>query len=157
MVPERSTPPLGMTLGLIPGGSAAPVPGEAPGDPATGDLPGYPDLVHFGVLGAVAAWTADGRQVEVRESKVRALLAVLLLSPGRVVPAGQLIDDLWGAGLPVHPAGALQGKVSRLRRALEAGEPGGGSLIAFRSPGYLLQVAGGMPGARRGASGGEHV
>jgi len=107
---------------------------------AAGDVPGYPDLVHFGVLGAVAAWTRDGRKVEVRESKVRALLAVLLLSPGRPVPADQLIDDLWGADLPVHPAGALQGKVSRLRQALEAGEPGSGALIAFRSSGYLLQV-----------------
>jgi len=96
--------------------------------------------VHFGVLGAVAAWTGDGRKVEVRESKVRALLAVLLLSPGRPVPADQLIDDLWGADLPVHPVGALQGKVSRLRQALEAGEPGSGALIAFRTSGYLLQV-----------------
>ena len=103
-------------------------------------MPGYPDLVHFGVLGAVAAWTRDGRKVEVRESKVRALLAVLLLSAGRPVPVGQLIDDLWGADLPVHPAGALQGKVSRLRQALEAGEPGSGALIAFRSSGYLLQA-----------------
>ncbi len=103
-------------------------------------MPGYPDLVHFGVLGAVAAWTRDGRKVEVRESKVRALLAVLLVNPGRPVPAGQLIDDLWGADLPVHPAGALQGKVSRLRQALDAGEPGSGALIAFRSSGYLLQV-----------------
>jgi predicted ATPase/DNA-binding SARP family transcriptional activator len=96
--------------------------------------------VHFGVLGAVAAWTRDGRKVEVRESKVRALLAVLLLNLARPVPAGQLIDDLWGADLPVHPAGALQGKVSRLRQALEAGEPGSGALIAFRSSGYLLQA-----------------
>jgi predicted ATPase/DNA-binding SARP family transcriptional activator len=97
--------------------------------------------VHFGVLGAVAAWTVDGRKVEVRESKVRALLAVLLLSRGRPVSAGQLIDDLWGTDLPAHPAGALQGKVSRLRQALEAGEPGSGSLIAFGSSGYLLQVS----------------
>jgi len=94
--------------------------------------------VHFGVLGAVAAWTRDGRKVEVRESKVRALLAVLLLNLARPVPAGQLIDDLWGADLPVHPAGALQGKVSRLRQALEAGEAGSGALVAFRSSGYLL-------------------
>jgi predicted ATPase/DNA-binding SARP family transcriptional activator len=96
--------------------------------------------VRFGVLGALAAWAEDGRLVEVRESKVRALLAELLLSAGRPVPVGQLIDDLWGAGLPVHPAGALQLKVSRLRRALEAAEPGSGALVEFRSSGYLLQV-----------------
>jgi len=78
----------------------------------------------------------DGRLVEVREAKVRALLADLLLSLGRTVPADRLIDDLWGADLPVHPAGALQLKVSRLRQALENAEPGGGELVAFRSPGY---------------------
>jgi Bacterial transcriptional activator domain. len=31
-------------------------------------------------------------------------------------------------------------KVSRLRQALENAEPGGGDLVAFRSPGYLLQA-----------------
>jgi predicted ATPase/DNA-binding SARP family transcriptional activator len=56
------------------------------------------------------------------------------------VPAARLIDDLWGTELPVHPAGALQLKVSRLRQALEAGEPGSGALVTFRSSGYLLQV-----------------
>ena len=71
----------------------------------------------FGVLGTLAAWTEDGRLVEIPEAKVRALLADLLLSLGRPVPADRLIDDLWGASLPVHPAGALQSKVSRLRKA----------------------------------------
>jgi predicted ATPase/DNA-binding SARP family transcriptional activator len=98
--------------------------------------------VRFGVLGSVAAWTEDGKPVEVREAKVRGLLADLLLSPGRPVPAGRLIDDLWGAELPVHPLGALQSKASRLRQALEAAEPGGGALVAFRSAGYLLRVDG---------------
>jgi len=57
------------------------------------------------VLGPLAVWTEDGRLVQVREAKVRGLLADLLLSLGRPVPAGQLIDDLWGADLPAHPAG----------------------------------------------------
>jgi DNA-binding SARP family transcriptional activator len=52
--------------------------------------------VRFGVLGALAAWTEDGRLVEVREAKARALLADLLLGLGRPVPVAQLIDDLWG-------------------------------------------------------------
>jgi len=40
--------------------------------------------VRFGVLGVLAAWTVDGRLVEVREAKVRTLLADLLAaaSPG---------------------------------------------------------------------------
>ena len=105
--------------------------------------------MRFGVLGALAVWTEDGRPVEVREAKVRGLLADLLLSLGRPVQADQLIDDLWGAELPAHPLGALQLKVSRLRQALEAAEPGGGALVAFRSSGYLLKVDGDALDERR--------
>jgi len=96
--------------------------------------------VRFGLLGTLAVWAEHGRPVEVPEAKVRALLADLLIHAGRPVPADRLIDDLWGDDLPVHPAGALQLKVSRLRHALENAEPGGGELVAFRSPGYLLQI-----------------
>src|SRR5262250_3616437 len=103
-------------------------------------MAGYPDLVRFGVLGTLAVWTEDGRLVAVPEVKVRALLADLLLHLGRAVSADRLIDDLWGDDLPVHPAGALQSKVSRLRQALENAEPGGGHRVAFRSPGYLLRA-----------------
>jgi predicted ATPase/DNA-binding SARP family transcriptional activator len=103
---------------------------------------GYPDLVRFGLLGTVAVWTEGGRLVAVPEAKVRALLADLLIHLGRPVPADRLIDDLWGDNLPVHPAGALQLKVSRLRQALENAEPGGGELVTFRSPGYLLRIDG---------------
>jgi predicted ATPase/DNA-binding SARP family transcriptional activator len=96
--------------------------------------------VRFGLLGSLAAWTENGRLVEVPEAKVRALLADLLIHLGQPLPADRLIDDLWGDDLPVHPGGALHLKVSRLRRALENAEPGGGELVAFRSPGYLLRV-----------------
>jgi len=96
--------------------------------------------VRFGLLGTLAVWADNGRLVEVPEAKVRALLADLLIHLGQPVPADRLIDDLWGDDLPVHPAGALQVKVSRLRQALENAEPGGGDLVAFRSPGYLLQA-----------------
>jgi predicted ATPase/DNA-binding SARP family transcriptional activator len=108
--------------------------------------------VRFGVLGPLAVWTDDGRPVVVAEVKVRALLADLLLHLGRPVSADRLIDDLWGDDLPVHPAGALQSKVSRLRQALENAEPGGGELVVFRSPGYLLQVDGDAVDERRFAA-----
>ena len=96
--------------------------------------------MRFGLLGTLAVWADNGRLAEVPEAKVRALLADLLIHLGQPVPADRLIDDLWGDDLPVHPAGALQVKVSRLRQALENAEPGGGDLVAFRSPGYLLQA-----------------
>jgi predicted ATPase/DNA-binding SARP family transcriptional activator len=96
--------------------------------------------VRFGVLGTLAVWTEDRSLVAVPEAKVRALLADLLLHLGQPVSADRLIDDLWGDQLPVHPAGALQSKVSRLRQALENAEPGGGQLVEYRSPGYLLRA-----------------
>jgi predicted ATPase/DNA-binding SARP family transcriptional activator len=108
--------------------------------------------VRFGLLGALAAWTADGRLAEVPEAKVRALLADLLVNFGHPVPADRLIDDLWGDDLPVHPAAALHSKVSRLRQALENAEPGGGELVAFRSPGYLLLADGDALDERRFAA-----
>src|SRR5258708_3281884 len=80
------------------------------------------------------------------------IVADLLTGRGRPGGAGQLIDDLWGVALPVHPAAALQLKVSRLRQALETAEPGGGALVAFRSSGYLLQVDGDALDERRFAA-----
>ncbi|GGQ07330.1 putative ATPase/DNA-binding SARP family transcriptional activator [Actinomadura coerulea] len=96
--------------------------------------------MRFGVLGPLAVWTADGTQVAVRGLKVRALLADLLVQDGRPVSADRLIDDLWGPARPADPAGALQVKVSQLRRALEDAEPGGRELVVYQAPGYLLRV-----------------
>ncbi|QFY05782.1 AAA family ATPase [Nonomuraea phyllanthi] len=104
------------------------------------DLWRYPGVMHFGVLGQVQVWTADGRPVAVPETKVRAVLADLLVHQGQVVSADRLIDDLWGDDLPANPMSALQLKVSRLRHALEAAEPGSGELVSSRPPGYLLRV-----------------
>ena len=51
----------------------------------------------------------------------RALLALLALSVGRVVPTSALVDALWSSGeLPVDPGNALHVRVSKLRRALAA-------------------------------------
>ncbi|MFG1700282.1 BTAD domain-containing putative transcriptional regulator [Nonomuraea sp. NPDC049309] len=92
--------------------------------------------MRFGVLGPLAVWDAGGRAVRVPEIKVRALLARLLLDPGRTVSADRLVEDLW-EGLPPADAGAaLRVKVSQLRRAL-----GDRELVAYRPPGYAL-VAG---------------
>ncbi|MEU2790859.1 BTAD domain-containing putative transcriptional regulator [Streptomyces sp. NPDC007100] len=96
--------------------------------------------MRFGVLGPVEVRSADGRPVRVPERKVRTLLAALLAHRGRPVAAGRLIDALWEERLPANPAGALQAKVSQLRRALEAAGPGGRSLVAARPPGYQLDA-----------------
>ncbi|MFD9886733.1 BTAD domain-containing putative transcriptional regulator [Streptomyces alboflavus] len=97
--------------------------------------------MRFGVLGPLAVWTTDGAEVTVPGAKVRALLAHLLVHPGHAVSADRLIDALWGEELPDHPANALQGKVSQLRRALERAEPGGRALVGAGPAGYTLRVA----------------
>ncbi|MDQ8706193.1 BTAD domain-containing putative transcriptional regulator [Streptomyces sp. LHD-70] len=105
--------------------------------------------MRLGVLGPLGVWTADGAEVRVPELKVRALLAYLLAHRGGPVSADRLIEDLWGEKLPNNPQGVLQTKVWQLRRALEAAEPGGRSLVASRAPGYELSTGPDMVDADR--------
>ena len=76
---------------------------------------------------------SGGRPVAIGRGKQRALLALLLLEAGRVVPAERLIDELWGERPPPTAATALQVYVSKLRKAL------GGGAIRTSAPGYVLE------------------
>ncbi|WP_405432020.1 BTAD domain-containing putative transcriptional regulator [Micromonospora sp. NBC_00617] len=96
--------------------------------------------VQFGVLGPLAVTTDAGEPVVVPGAKVRALLADLLTNRNQVVSADRLIDDLWGDDTPANPAGALQVRVSQLRKALNDAEPGARDLVESRAPGYLLRA-----------------
>ncbi|TWF77354.1 putative ATPase [Pseudonocardia hierapolitana] len=96
--------------------------------------------MRFGVLGPLEVWTDAGVPVVVPGAKVRALLADLLVHRGGLVTADRLIEDLWGADAPRRPLGALQVKVSQLRRALDDAEPGARGLVVSRGPGYVLDV-----------------
>ncbi|RKN41094.1 BTAD domain-containing putative transcriptional regulator [Micromonospora endolithica] len=96
--------------------------------------------MRFGVLGPLAVATDAGSPVTVPGAKVRVLLADLLAHRNQVVSTGRLIDDLWGDAPPANAAGALQVRVSQLRRALDDAEPGARDLIESRAPGYLLRT-----------------
>lgn len=89
--------------------------------------------MRFGVLGPLTVWDGEGREVRVPEAKVRALLADLLANDGGPVSADRLIHDLWGDAPPGRPAGALQAKVSQLRRAI------GRDRVVRQPPGYRLR------------------
>lgn len=92
----------------------------------------------FRVLGPLEV-SVGGEPRALPGSGERALLVLLLLDPRRVVSADTLIDALWGEALPANPVNALQGRVSRLRRALlAAGLPE--TLVVARRPGYLVDV-----------------
>ncbi|MFE2040636.1 BTAD domain-containing putative transcriptional regulator, partial [Streptomyces sp. NPDC059477] len=90
--------------------------------------------MRFGVLGPLAVWDDDGMPVTVPELKVRALLADLLAHEQRPVSADRLIHDLWGDAPPGRPPGALQAKVSQLRRIL------GRHRVERQPPGYRLRL-----------------
>jgi predicted ATPase/DNA-binding SARP family transcriptional activator len=88
--------------------------------------------MRFGVLGPLVVWDDAGKELKVPEAKVRALLADLLAHDGGTVPADRLIHDLWGDRLPARPAGALQARVSQLRRVV------GRDRLVRQPPGYRL-------------------
>ena len=78
----------------------------------------------------------DGGRIEVRGSRLRALLARLALDAGRVVSVDALALGLWEDDSPTDVTNAIQSLVSRLRRLLPEPE-----LLASRDGGYLLDVA----------------
>ncbi|MCQ6554507.1 winged helix-turn-helix domain-containing protein [Streptomyces sp. C10-9-1] len=90
--------------------------------------------MRFGVLGSLTVWDDEGKPVRVPEAKVRALLADLLAHDGGPVSVDRLIDDLWGDEPPGKPAGALQTKVSQLRRVL------GRDRVVRQGAGYRLRL-----------------
>ncbi len=95
----------------------------------------------FSILGPLAV-TDGGRAIDLGRPKQRAVLAVLLLSPNRVVALDRLIELLWGDEAPARAAGALQAYISNLRRALEperaARSPA--RVLVTQPPGYVLRV-----------------
>jgi predicted ATPase/DNA-binding SARP family transcriptional activator len=96
--------------------------------------------MRFGVLGELAVWRDDATPVAIPGAKVRALLADLIIHEAHPVSVDRLVDDLWGDTAPANPVGALQVRVSQLRKALDDAEPGARDLVVSRAPGYLLQV-----------------
>ncbi|MDX2861672.1 AfsR/SARP family transcriptional regulator, partial [Streptomyces scabiei] len=119
--------------------------------------------LEFRLLGPVEAWHGD-RPLRLGGPKPRALLAVLLLRAGQVVPADALVDVIWGDEPPDTARALVQTYVSALRRALpgEAAEA-----IETRPPGYvmrpgtgrvdLLEFEAGTAHARRAAAEGDHT
>ena len=72
------------------------------------------------------------RPAEVTGPKRHALLALLALRGGRMVPVEVLVDAVWGEQVPAAPRNAVQHHVSRLRAAL------GAESIVAAPDGYAL-------------------
>jgi predicted ATPase/DNA-binding SARP family transcriptional activator len=93
------------------------------------------DPVRYRILGTTQASHADGTPVPVGGARLRALLTVLALRPGRTVTASTLVDEVWAGDPPADASGALQALVGRLRRAL------GPDAILSTHGGYRLTAA----------------
>jgi DNA-binding SARP family transcriptional activator len=89
--------------------------------------------VEFRILGPIEVVGDGGESLALGGSQSRALLAALLLEPGRAVTRERLIDGLWAAPPPTASHG-LEVSVSRLRRTI------GRSRIVCQGNAYRVQV-----------------
>jgi DNA-binding SARP family transcriptional activator len=87
----------------------------------------------FRILGPLEASDETGSLL-LGGLKQRAVLALLLLEPGRVVSTDRLIDALWGEKPPRTAATSLQNFISQLRKVL------GQDLLETTPPGYRVRV-----------------
>ncbi len=90
-------------------------------------------MIQFGILGPLEVFDA-GQRLPLGGPQQRAVLARLLLDPGRVVSAERLIDDVWDGRPPASAAKTLQKYVSELRKVLPSG------VLRFQSGGYVLDI-----------------
>src|SRR5215472_12949386 len=90
--------------------------------------------MRYAVLGPLEVSDED-RVVAVGGLKERVLLAMLLACRGSVVPAGDLIDGLWGAAAPRSAGRTLAAHVTRLRAVLEPDRAAGAGPVVIRTAG----------------------
>jgi DNA-binding SARP family transcriptional activator len=94
--------------------------------------------VEFGVLGPVEI-RVGGQVLDTGHARRRAVLAVLLLDLGHVVPVETLIDRVWGEQPSASVRNTLYGYVARLRSVIATASDQRVTL-SRRSGGYLLQA-----------------
>ncbi|NHC45689.1 BTAD domain-containing putative transcriptional regulator [Motilibacter aurantiacus] len=97
--------------------------------------------VSLRLLGGVGA-TRGGEELDLGGRRQRAVLALLALARGGVVPAERMIALVWGHEPPPSAAGGLQAYVSHLRRQLQPGrsprDPD--AVLVSSPPGYALRL-----------------
>jgi predicted ATPase/DNA-binding SARP family transcriptional activator len=98
--------------------------------------------MHVAVLGPLEVALADG-PVALGAPKERAVLEMLALRPGQLVPTQALWSGLWGDSAPPSAAKVLQSHISHLRHVLPPGA------IATVGSGYVLQLDRGAVDASR--------
>ena len=97
--------------------------------------------MRWGVLGPVEV-TGPSGPVDLGTPLQRALLALLLVEPGSIVPVDRLVEEVWAGTPPARPLSSLQAYVANLRRAVEPGRAAGAAAEVLRTEpgGYRLAV-----------------
>src|SRR5690348_15831223 len=94
--------------------------------------------MEFRVLGPIELWSAD-RQHVLGPARERCVLAILLLTPGTIVPSDTLIDRLWDARPPAKARESQSAYLARLRGSLRQAV-GDSVQLSGRARGYQLDV-----------------
>ncbi len=97
--------------------------------------------LRISLLGKLAA-SHGGEVLDLGGRRQRAVLALLLLARGEVVPAERLVESLWGGRGPANAAGVLQSYVSHLRRRLQPGTAARerSAVIVSEGRGYAVRL-----------------
>jgi YVTN family beta-propeller protein len=88
--------------------------------------------MEVGILGPLVVWKDDA-EVPIGAPKQRAVLALLVLRAGELVPTERLVDELWERP-PATAVKTVQVYVSQLRKAL------GDGVLETRPSGYLIRL-----------------
>lgn len=94
-------------------------------------------MIEFRILGPLEVVEGD-RWSQVGSTKERALLALVVLDAGQVVPIDRLVEGLWGEQASLSAVNTVRTYVSHLRHALE--DSGDAALIETADGGYRLTV-----------------
>ena len=97
--------------------------------------------LRISVLGPCTA-SAGEQSLDLGGPRQRAVLVVLVLARGEVVPVERLTESVWGDRAPADPAGALQAYVSHLRRRLQPGSAARtrSAVIVSEGRGYAVRL-----------------
>ncbi|HSK27046.1 MAG TPA: BTAD domain-containing putative transcriptional regulator [Jiangellales bacterium] len=101
-----------------------------------------PDALESGILGDLVA-SRSGTAVDLGGRQQRAVLALLVLARGDVLPAERLVDALWSGSPPASATSTLHSHVSRLRSRLAGSREtrgAGPGILVRQGPGYRLDL-----------------
>ncbi|WP_424530686.1 BTAD domain-containing putative transcriptional regulator [Sphaerisporangium viridialbum] len=97
--------------------------------------------LYFSVLGPLTA-SRDGERIDLGGSRVKAVVATLLIAQGKVVTAERIVEAVWGEQAPNSVMASLYSYVTKLRKSLEPDRPSRAptGILDRQGPGYVLRV-----------------